>query len=165
MQHTDDDRYLLIGGRRWRATDPAIPEALAAELRSALMAGRRAVHPAQQAGDEGAERAARDAVDDAKVALGERGRAWWEPLEMSALRGRSEATLRTLLRHRRPHGSACPSDIARVVGGEHWRRHMHHIRQLLSDLHAAGEIEVLQRGQPVEPPYKGPIRFRERQEP
>ncbi len=32
MEHTDDGRYVVIDGRRWRATDPAIPEARRDEL-------------------------------------------------------------------------------------------------------------------------------------
>jgi len=74
-EHTDDGRYILVGGRRWRATDPLIPAARAAELRSALMAWRRAVKAVK--GTE-AEPAARAGVQAAKVALGERGQPWWE---------------------------------------------------------------------------------------
>ncbi|GMA86913.1 hypothetical protein GCM10025868_21630 [Angustibacter aerolatus] len=33
VEHTPDGRYVVIDGRRWRATDPAIPEAEAAVLR------------------------------------------------------------------------------------------------------------------------------------
>ena len=42
------------------------------------MSARRAVGAAKRAGDEVAERAARDRVHAAKVALGERGPKWWE---------------------------------------------------------------------------------------
>lgn len=74
-EHTSDGRYILVGGRRWRATDPMIPPERAAELRSALMAWRREVKATR--GTE-AERPARAGVQAAKVALGERGRPWWE---------------------------------------------------------------------------------------
>ncbi|WP_181398261.1 hypothetical protein [Streptomyces sp. ZEA17I] len=37
-ERTDDGRYVVVRGRRWRATDPDIPEADAAALRSHLMA-------------------------------------------------------------------------------------------------------------------------------
>jgi hypothetical protein len=75
VTHTDDGRYIVVEGRRWRATDPDIPEDRAAELRSVLMAWRRQVKA-----DRGTERerAARDGVQAAKVALGERGTPWWE---------------------------------------------------------------------------------------
>lgn len=74
-EHTSDGRYIVVAGRRWRATDPMIPPERSAELRSALMAWRREVKAVR--GTE-AERAARDGVQAAKVALGERGCPWWE---------------------------------------------------------------------------------------
>jgi len=40
---TADGRYLVIGDRRWRATDPAIPEKRRGELTRILMAWRREV--------------------------------------------------------------------------------------------------------------------------
>ena len=64
-ERTPDGRYLVVDGRRWRATDPGIPETLRAELVAELMAARRIQ--------------ARARVQDAKVALGERGEPWWEP--------------------------------------------------------------------------------------
>ena len=42
------------------------------------MAARRAVGAAKRANDAAAERTARAAVHAAKVALGERGPAWWD---------------------------------------------------------------------------------------
>lgn len=74
-ERTPDGRYLLIGGRRWRASDPAIPEARRAELTRVLMAWRREVRRAKGTDQE---RAARAGVQAAKVALGERGVPWWE---------------------------------------------------------------------------------------
>src|SRR5690349_16984759 len=38
---TDDGRYIVVDGRRWRATDPQIPEERRAELVRILMAWRR----------------------------------------------------------------------------------------------------------------------------
>ncbi|WP_375489601.1 hypothetical protein [uncultured Jatrophihabitans sp.] len=74
VEHTEDGRYIVVDGRRWRATDPAIPEERAAELRKNLMAWRREVGKTSGA----ARRRARDGVQAAKVALGERGTPWWE---------------------------------------------------------------------------------------
>jgi hypothetical protein len=74
-EYTDDGRYIVVDGRRWRATDPDIPPGRAAELRSALMAWRRQVKAVR---GTPAERQARDGVQAAKVALGERGTPWWE---------------------------------------------------------------------------------------
>ena len=73
---TDDGHYVVINGRRWRATDPAIPEERRAELTRILMAWRREVRRAK--GTAG-EPAARAGVHAAKVALGERRTPpWWE---------------------------------------------------------------------------------------
>jgi len=74
---TPDGRYFVVHGRLWRTTNPALPEQARLRLTSELMAARRAVHAAQRSGDEEALRAARSAVDAAKIALGERGPAWW----------------------------------------------------------------------------------------
>lgn len=77
-ERTPDGRYLVVGGRRWRATDPEIPEDVAARLRRHLMAARRAVAASHRNEDPEAERVARSRVQTAKVALGERGTPWWE---------------------------------------------------------------------------------------
>ncbi|MFK0251594.1 hypothetical protein ACIQUM_43435 [Amycolatopsis azurea] len=75
---TPDGHFVVIDGRRWRATDPEIPEEAAAELRGLLMRARRAVGVARRGQDAEAEREARSRVHIAKVALGERGTPWWE---------------------------------------------------------------------------------------
>ena len=76
METTDDGRYLVIDGRRWRATDPAIPEERRQELVDTLMAWRREVRRTRGTEEE---RRSRDGVQAAKVALGERGSPpWWE---------------------------------------------------------------------------------------
>ncbi|MEV8503604.1 hypothetical protein AB0368_02100 [Actinoplanes sp. NPDC051475] len=75
-QRTEDGRFVVISGRRWRATDPAIPGDTAAALRKALMAARRDVGAALRSGQDPASARAR--VQAAKVALGERGTPWWE---------------------------------------------------------------------------------------
>lgn len=78
---TPDGHYVLIKGRRWRATDPLIPDDVNARLRSELMSARRAVGAALRAQNEPAERHARGRVQATKVALGERGTPWWEQSE------------------------------------------------------------------------------------
>ena len=73
---TADGRYVVIDGRRWRATDPAIPEPRRAELTRLLMAWRREVRRTRGTPDEAGSRAG---VHAAKVALGERGTPpWWD---------------------------------------------------------------------------------------
>lgn len=71
-EHTDDGRHIIVDGRRWRATDPMIPDDRNAELRSILMAWRRDVKRTRGAPES------RAGVQAAKVALGERGTPWWE---------------------------------------------------------------------------------------
>ena len=77
-ERTPDGRYIVVNGRRWRASDPNLPEERRRELVAELMSARRAVKAATAGGDENAERAARERVHAAKVALGERGTPWWE---------------------------------------------------------------------------------------
>lgn len=72
---TPDDRYLVVRGRLWRSSNPALDPARRAELVSDLMAARRAVRDAKGEADRLAE--ARHRVDAAKHALGERGPPWW----------------------------------------------------------------------------------------
>ena len=78
VERTEDGRYVVVRGRRWRATDPDVPEEVAAVLRRELMSARRAVGTALRDGDEVAEAAARARVHRTKTALGERGTPWWE---------------------------------------------------------------------------------------
>jgi hypothetical protein len=77
-ERTPDGHYVIIEGRRWRATDPSIPEERRQELVRDLMKARRDVGAAKRAGDPEAEAEARSRVHAAKVALGERGPKWWE---------------------------------------------------------------------------------------
>ena len=151
MAPADDDRYLAVDGRRWRRSDPAIPAPLRAELVAELMDARRAVRNDPDT--------ARPRVQDAKVALGERGRAWWDPPEEDALQARAVAAIRALLRHRRGK-TICPSDVARVVGGDRWRTTMPLVREVARDLADAGELVVTQRGEAVSLlTARGPVRL------
>jgi uncharacterized protein len=77
-ERTPDGRYIIVDGRRWRATDPSIPEERRRELVRELMAARRDVARAKRTDDPDLERDARARVHAAKVALGERGPPWWE---------------------------------------------------------------------------------------
>jgi hypothetical protein len=73
---TEDGHYLLINGRRWRASDPSIPEERRAELTRILMSWRREVRRTKGTDEEPTARAG---VQAAKLALGERGTPpWWE---------------------------------------------------------------------------------------
>lgn len=74
---TPDGRYLIVRGRLWRTTNPTLPPDERARLTASLMAARRGVAAARRADDAAALRAARAAVQAAKIALGERGPVWW----------------------------------------------------------------------------------------
>ncbi|WP_454883440.1 hypothetical protein [Sphingomonas oryzagri] len=74
---TPDGRYSVVRGRLWRMADPNLDEERRRGLVSELMGARRAVGSALRAADRDAVRAARERVDDAKRALGERGPVWW----------------------------------------------------------------------------------------
>ncbi|MDY1004633.1 biopolymer transporter Tol [Curtobacterium sp. CFBP9011] len=73
----EDDHFFVVNGRRWRRTDPALPEDVAARLRSHLRRGRNGVKLAKRAGDEDAVARARHRNGLAKHGLGERGPEWW----------------------------------------------------------------------------------------
>lgn len=75
---TPDGRYFVVRGRLWRTSNPALDPATRARLVHDLMAARRSVSAARRSGDAAAETAAHDAVNLAKVALGERGPVWWK---------------------------------------------------------------------------------------
>lgn len=161
-ERTEDGRYVVVDGRRWRASDPAIPEVLRQQLVDELMDARRAVGAAKRAGDEAAMADARARVQVAKVALGERGHPWWEPATDAARRQRLEAAVLALTRRRAPDKTICPSDAARAVGGEGWRDDMDLARDVVRALAGEGRVEVLQRGEPVpaDAGWRGPIRVR-----
>lgn len=161
METTPDGRWIVVDGRRWRASDPAIPEGLRAELVAELMDARRAVAAARRSDEATALRAARARVHAAKVALGERGHPWWDEPSADALEARIDATI-SALSSRRGERTFCPSDVARVAGGTSWRAAMDPVREAMRRLLGAGELEVLQRGQPLDPDaeWRGPIRAR-----
>lgn len=78
IEKTEDGHYIIIDGRKWRATNPNLPEAERQKWVHELMSARRAVGQALKAKDPDAQRAARERVQTAKVALGERGPKWWQ---------------------------------------------------------------------------------------
>ena len=155
----DTERHLVIDGRRWRKTDPRIPEPLRVQLVSGLMAGRRAVGAGKKAGDDEAISRARLVVHDAKVALGERGEPWWEVASPEGLDARIAATIVALLRSRVAASTICPSEAARVVGANGWRDQMDRVRRVAADLASLRVADVRQSGEVVEAGARGPIRL------
>jgi hypothetical protein len=157
---SEGERYIVVDGRRWRRSDPTIPDSFRAELVRELMSARRAVLAAKRDSDAKAETAARARVQDAKVALGERGRAYWDEPDEAAQRSRAASAIRALLSARGPAKTICPSDVARTIGGERWRTILQRVRDVASELADRGELEVRQRGAVVRArTAKGPIRL------
>ena len=161
MAVRDDDApesaFITVDGRRWRTSDPGIPEPLRQELVNELMDARRAIRNAK---NPSVIRRSRSRVNDAKLALGERGRGWWLPPTPVAANRRIEATLRGLLLSRKGR-SVCPSDVARIVGGTPRRALLALVRERAIKMAERGELEILRRGRVVEVnPTQGVLRYR-----
>jgi hypothetical protein len=93
VERTDDGRWIVVDGRRWRTADPALPDDVRARLLHHLGVARSAVRTSR--GDDAAVTAARARVQLAKTGLGERGPAWWDQDE-DGRRERWESALREL---------------------------------------------------------------------
>ena len=74
---TPDGRYFVVRGRLWRCSNPQLSDEERQRLTAVLMAARRAKGSALRAGDESGREQARQQVDAAKIAMGERGPVWW----------------------------------------------------------------------------------------
>jgi len=71
-----------------------------------------------------------------------------------------EQAILELLEQRRPK-SACPSEVARVIDEQHWRKYMQLVRSAAARLAKRGRIDVVQRGKKVDLGVaRGPIRLR-----
>ena len=82
----------------------------------------------------------------------------------SAPSGRElEDTILGLLAQRDPSATICPSEAARAVGGPQWRELMDEVRAAARRLEAAGAVDIMQRGEVVDPAAaRGPLRIRRR---
>jgi hypothetical protein len=80
-ERTADGHYIIVNGRKWRATDPLIPEAELAELKSYLSKGRTGVRGMKSKGKTEQDediKLSRKTTGLAKLGLGERGKPeWW----------------------------------------------------------------------------------------
>ena len=172
---TPDGRYLVVRGRLWRATNPALSADDRERWTKALMAARREVGRAGRAGDLAARARARTRVDRAKRALGERGPVWWTDgtrdynrhlvhntpyAEWHADASRLADAILRMLRNR-GGASICPSDVARVEELHGWRARMDLVREVARHLARKSLLVITQRGRTVDPglPPKGPIRL------
>lgn len=72
----------------------------------------------------------------------------------------AEAAILALLAGRRPGASICPSEAARLLGGD-WRARMPEVRAAAAALAARGLVAVTQGGRPVDAAMaRGPVRLR-----
>lgn len=141
------------------------------------MNARRAIAAAKMAGDARAERKARRAVHEAKLALGERGAVWWSDdapdLNRYLVANTSYASwydravaweqeILALLAERAAEASVCPSEVARSRYPEGWRSYMEEVRDAARQLARDGAVVITQKGKRVDPEesWKGAIRIR-----
>jgi hypothetical protein len=63
--------------------------------------------------------------------------------------------------HRGTEKSTCPSEIARVLFPDDWRKHMKDVLGVAIDLHNKGSVAITQKGIPVDvKKIKGPVRIK-----
>lgn len=157
---TSDGRCIVVNGRRWRSSDPNIPEPLRKELVAELLNARREVKRVKDSPELLA--VVRSRVHDAKVALGERGEAWWAPPTEKGRSERLRAAILALLIKRGDDSSICPSDAARIAASPDWRSAMDAARAEGIDLAQEGRIRITQGDVVVADPTStvGPIRYR-----
>jgi hypothetical protein len=80
---------------------------------------------------------------------------------VSAVDRQLEVSIQELLGKRAATATICPSDAARAVSPDDWRDLMEPARRAARRLVAAGEVDITQGGQVVDPSTaKGPIRIR-----
>jgi hypothetical protein len=71
-----------------------------------------------------------------------------------------EAAIEALLEERGT-ATACPSEVARKIGGESWRDLMEPVRRAAARLQERGVVDVYQHGRPVKiSTARGPVRLR-----
>lgn len=75
---TLDGHYFVVRGRLWRCTNPALSKEEREEHTKTLMDARRHMRKDQP---ENVRSEAKTRVQEAKVALGERGPVWWSASE------------------------------------------------------------------------------------
>ena len=57
--------------------------------------------------------------------------------------------------------STCPSEIARMLFPNDWRKHMKDVVDVVIDLHNQGKVVITQKGIPIDVNHiKGPIRIK-----
>ena len=74
-----------------------------------------------------------------------------------------EAQILALTTARGPGKSICPSEVARAIEPDAWQPLLHAVRVAAKRLSAAGHIDILRKGKPIQPEaVHGVIRLRQR---
>lgn len=82
---------------------------------------------------------------------------------MTDVQARLEFAIRELLAARAEGATICPSEAARRVGDDDWRKLMAAARSAAARLAEAGEVEITQGGVVVDAAQaRGPLRIRRR---
>ncbi|QXV67160.1 DUF3253 domain-containing protein [Mucilaginibacter sp. 21P] len=70
-------------------------------------------------------------------------------------------TILKMASQRAPDKTVCPSEIARALFPDDWRKHMADIRNEAIKLQEAGEVQITQKGKAVDVEHlKGPVRIK-----
>ena len=76
-------------------------------------------------------------------------------------RDKIAATILSTAIHRGAEKSTCPSEIARMLFPDDWRKHMKDVLGVAIDLHKKGSVVITQKGTPVDVnDIKGPVRIK-----
>lgn len=70
-------------------------------------------------------------------------------------------TILNIATERGPDKTICPSEVARAMFPDNWRKHMDEVREVAVDLQRQGKVTITQKGNPVDVNHiKGPIRIK-----
>ena len=71
------------------------------------------------------------------------------------------STILSVATQRGPEKSTCPSEIARMLFPNDWRKHMKNVVNKAIDLHNQGKVVITQKGLPIDVNHiKGPVRIK-----
>lgn len=71
------------------------------------------------------------------------------------------STILSTAAKRGPDKSTCPSEIARMLFPNDWRKHMKAVLDTAIELHRQGKVVITQKGIPVDVDHiKGPVRIK-----
>ncbi|WP_316798361.1 DUF3253 domain-containing protein [Pedobacter frigidisoli] len=74
------------------------------------------------------------------------------------------STILSTAAKRGPEKSTCPSEIARMLFPNDWRKQMKAVLDTAIELHRQGKVVITQKGIPVEVDHiKGPVRIKIRE--